>query len=106
MTRAARRFSRARGISGQFVDSTGTLEVGGFVRAPDLANLTPAQLAEYLKVVSALIKRSDALAHRLSLLDFEFKEVLDGVPSEEDLVRAMNREFGSEETLAGTAAPN
>jgi hypothetical protein len=90
----------------QFVDSTGTLEVGGSVRTPDLAKLTPAQLAEYLKVVSALIKRSDALAHRLGLLDFEFKEVLDGVPSEEDLVRAMNREFGSEETPAGPAAPN
>jgi hypothetical protein len=90
----------------QFVDSTGTLDVGGFVRAPDIAKLTAAQLAEYLKIVSALIKRSDALAHRLSLLDFEFKEVLDGVPSEEDLVRAMTREFGTDETPAVPSAPD
>ena len=60
--------------------------------------MTAAQLAEYLRVVSALIKVNDALTHRLNLLDFEFKQVLDGVPDEEALVRAMVREFGSEET--------
>jgi len=90
----------------QFVDSTGTLEVGGVVKAPDLAKLTAVQLAEYLKLVSALIKRSDALAHRLNLLDFEFKEVLDGVLNEDELVRAMNREFGAGKTPAGPVAPN
>ncbi len=80
----------------QFVDSTGTLEVGGVAKTPDLATLTPAQLAEYLKLVSALIKRADALTHRLNLLDFEFKAVLDGVPNEDELVRGMKRKFGSE----------
>jgi len=88
----------------QFVDSPGTLEVGGFVKAPDLGKLTAAQLAEYLKLVSALIKRNDALTHRLNLLDFEFKEVLGGVPDEEALVRAMVRQFGSQDLSPGPAA--
>jgi len=87
----------------QFVDSTGTIEVGGFIKALDLSKLTTAQLAEYLRVVSALIKRNDALTHRLNLLDFEFKQVLGGVPDEEALVQAMIREFGPEETSDGPA---
>lgn len=87
----------------QFVDSTGTIEGGGVAKAPDLSKLTAAQLEEYLRVVSALIKRNDAFAHRLNILDIEFKLVLDGVPDEEALVRAMVREFGSEETATRPA---
>jgi hypothetical protein len=87
----------------QFVDSTGTIEGGGIAKAPDLSKLTAVQLGEYLQVVSALIKRNDALTHRLNILDFEFKQVLDGVADEEALVRAMIKEFGSEETSAGPA---
>jgi len=90
----------------QFVDSTGTLEVGGTMKAPDLAKLSPAQLADYLKIVSMLIKRSDALSHRLNLLDFEFQEVLNGVPNEQEMVRHMVRAFGSDDAPAGASVPN
>ena len=76
------------------------------MKAPDLAKLSPAQLADYLKIVSMLIKRSDALSHRLNLLDFEFQEVLNGVPNEQEMVRHMVRAFGSDDAPAGASVPN
>jgi hypothetical protein len=87
----------------QFVDSTGTIESGGVSKPPDLSKLTAAQLEEYLKVVSALIKRNDAFTQRLIILDFEFKQILDGAPDEDALVRAMIKKFWAEEGAARPA---
>jgi hypothetical protein len=87
----------------QFVDSTGTIETGSVSEAPDLGRLTKPQLEEYLKLVAALIKRNDSFTHRLEILDFEFKQVVDGVADEDALVQAMLGKFWSAQASAEPA---
>jgi len=71
----------------RFVDSKGNLEFGQVSLAPELNDLTPAQLDEYLTIVSTLIKRTDVLVQRYRVFDIECSAILKGVGSEEELLK-------------------
>jgi hypothetical protein len=65
--------------------------MGQVVLAPDLVLLTAADLAEYLTIVSALIKNTELLFARLHLVDRECRAILDGVRDEDDLLDKISR---------------
>jgi hypothetical protein len=73
------------------VDSSGNLSMGQVVLAPDLVSLTAADLAEYLTIVSALIKNTELLFARLHLVDKECRAILDGVRDEDDLLDKISK---------------
>jgi hypothetical protein len=73
----------------RYADSTGNLEMGGVSTAPDLTQLTRPELVEYLGVVAALIKKTDLMVDRYRLFDRECQAILDGVPDEDALLRAI-----------------
>jgi hypothetical protein len=75
----------------RFVHSSGNLSMGQVVLAPDLVSLTAADLAEYLTIVSALIKNTELLFARLQLVDKECRAILDGVRDEDDLLDKISR---------------
>jgi hypothetical protein len=76
----------------RYTDSTGNLEMGGTSIAPDLTNLSHAELTEYLSVVAALIKYTDLLSARFGLFDSECRAILAGVPDEEAMIRTITHE--------------
>jgi hypothetical protein len=65
--------------------------MGQVVLAPDLVSLTAADLAEYLTIVSALIKNTELLFARLQLVDKECRAILDGVRDEDDLLDKISK---------------
>jgi hypothetical protein len=71
-----------------YIDSPGSLEMGGVSTAPDLAKLARAELVEYFAVVAALIKKTDLMVDRYRLFDRECQAILDGVRDEDALLRA------------------
>jgi hypothetical protein len=73
----------------RYSDSSGNLEMGGVSTAPDLGRLSRSELAEYLSIVAALIKETDLMTARLHLFDRECRAILDGIPDEEALLRAL-----------------
>jgi hypothetical protein len=75
----------------RFVHSQGNLSMGQVVIAPNLVSLSAADLAEYLTIVSALIKNTELLFARLDLVDKECRAILDGVRDEDDLLDKITR---------------
>ena len=75
----------------RFVHSSGNLSMGQVVIAPNLASLSPADLAEYLTIVSALIKNTELLFTRVDLVDKECRAILNGVRDEDDLLDKISR---------------
>ena len=75
----------------RFVDSSGNLSMGQVVIAPNLASLSSADLAEYLTIVSALIKNTELLFARVYLVDKECRAILNGVRDEDDLLDKISR---------------
>ena len=75
----------------RFVDSSGNLSMGQVVLAPDLVSLTAADLAEYLTIVSALIKNAELSFARLHLVDKECRAILDGVRDEDELLDMISK---------------
>jgi hypothetical protein len=69
----------------RYVDSTGSLELGAVVPGPDVRSLTPAELTEYLEVVSSLMQKTDLFYARFHLFDIECRFVLGGVRNEDEL---------------------
>lgn len=91
----------------RYTDSTGNLEMGGVVAAPDITKLSRAELTEYLSVVAALIKKTDLLAARFRLFDRECQAILNGVRDEDALVRAITPGLISERgSTAATPSRN
>jgi hypothetical protein len=86
----------------RYVDSTGNLEMGGTTVAPDLANLSRAELTEYLSVVSTLIKYTDLFIGRFHLFDSESKAILTGVPDETAMIREIVRERNANPNPVGS----
>jgi len=79
----------------RFVDSKGNLEFGEVSLAPELNDLTPGQLYEYLAIVSTLIKRTDVLIERYRTFDMECSAILNGVASEEELLKEITASLSS-----------
>jgi hypothetical protein len=73
----------------RYTDSTGSLETGAVSTAPDLKKLSRAELDEYLGVVAALIKKTDALVDRYGIFDRECQAILGGVRDEDALIKAV-----------------
>lgn len=87
----------------RFVDSKGNLEFGQVSLAPELNDLTPGQLDEYLTIVSTLIKRTDVLVQRYRAFDIECSAILKGVGSEEELLKEAIASLSSGGDLPPTA---
>jgi hypothetical protein len=87
----------------RFGDSTGNLEFGQVSLAPELNDLTPGQLDEYLTIVSTLIKRTDVLVQRYRAFDIECSAILKGVGSEEELLKEAIASLSSGGDLPPTA---
>jgi hypothetical protein len=85
------RLSALDAFNERFVNSSGNLSMGQVVLAPDLVLLTAADLAEYLTIVSALIKNTELLFARLYLVDKECRAILDGVRDEDDLLDKISK---------------
>jgi hypothetical protein len=75
----------------RFVDSSGNLAMGQVAIAPDLDSLSAADLTDYLTIVSALIKNTELLFARLTLVDKECRAILDGVRDEDDLLDKISK---------------
>lgn len=73
----------------RFVDSPGLMQYNQTVTAPDLAQLSPAELTEYLALVAAVIKKTDVLVSRERLIYTIVTAVLGGVHSEEELIEII-----------------
>jgi hypothetical protein len=93
----------------RFVDSAGSLALGEVVVAPKLETLSPAELSEYLTIVAALIKETDALNARLHLFALECRAILEGVRNEDELVNSITPKmikdsgFGETPSQSGSA---
>ena len=89
----------------RFVDSRGSLETSRITLAPELGDLTPGELGEYLVVVSTLIKRTDLILDRYSRIDAQCKIVLNGVRTEDELLAKMTTFVASQSQSLPTVIP-
>jgi hypothetical protein len=87
----------------RFVDSTGVLEFGRVVIAPDLAQLNDAELAGYLALVATLIKRTDVLIARYGVVYWVVTTVLEGAATEEALLEEIMRRVNAGDAVPGLA---
>jgi hypothetical protein len=90
----------------RYTDSTGNLEIGEVSTAPDLKKLSRAELAEYLTVVAALIKKTDLMVDRYRIFDRECQAILDGVRDEDALLRALAPARTKQSNAAPTPTAN
>lgn len=79
----------------RYTDSTGNLTLPGIVPGPVLDTLGPAELAEYLALLSTAIKAVDLLDARVVLFDAEARALLEGATTEGELFAAVQRRFES-----------
>ena len=75
----------------RYVDSTGSLGIGGIAKSPELGSLSAAELAEYARIVSASIKETDLVGARLKIFDIECRAILSGARNEFDLIERISR---------------
>jgi hypothetical protein len=75
----------------RYVDSAGSLGIGGIAKSPELESLSSTELAEYARLVSASIKETDHVGARLKIFDIECRAILDGARNEFDLIEKINR---------------
>jgi hypothetical protein len=79
----------------RFVDSQGGPGYGRVAAGPQLQTLSPTDLGEYLKVVAALIKKTDSLLIRNRVFELECRAVLNGARNEKELTEQMRRELSA-----------
>jgi hypothetical protein len=80
----------------RYVDSRGSIEAGEHVPGPGLDGLTVPELLEYRALAATSAKAYDTLTERIRLVDFEFREVLGGIPSETALIERLRTVWGKE----------
>ena len=90
----------------RFVDSTGSLAMGAVVTAPEISALSAGELTEYLTIVAALIKKTDLYTARLHLFDLQCRGILDGVRTEDELVRYVTPKMVRDSGTAEQAPPH
>jgi hypothetical protein len=77
----------------RFVDSRGGPGFGRVAAGPAVRSLSQADLAAYMEVVAALIKKTDSLIIRNQVFEAECRAVLSGVRGEEELTRTVSEQF-------------
>jgi hypothetical protein len=80
----------------RYVDSRGSFEAGQRVPGPALDALSGSELVEYRSLVAVAAKSFDALMDGVRLFDFEAREILDGIPTENALMERMRADWGKE----------
>jgi hypothetical protein len=88
----------------RFVDSPGAFDMGYPAPPPDLAAMSPAELAEYDALLAGYIKAIDRLLVRVHFFDRVTRGILDGATDRDDLTRRAFPNGLGPDLTSGTGA--